>query len=144
MRSNWSSLFNSCVAAGVLALFATVASAQQMTPVPPHDTDVAAIRSLIADWRTKNGFVSTIDVSYPLHAEHERKLHRWLYGDELKEVSPLPDFYAELQESFREIAKEGGGADVKLGEETALVNNVLVLAFGTQWKNEVGKVAKGR
>ena len=37
-----------------------------------------------------------------------------------------------------------GGADVKLGEETALVNNVLVLAFGTQWKNEVGRVARGR
>ena len=92
----------------------------------------------------QNGFVSTIDVSYPLHAEHERKLHRWLYGDELKEVSPLPDFYVELQESFRDIAKQGGGADVKLGDDAALVNNVLVLAFGTQWKNEVGRVARGR
>jgi hypothetical protein len=111
---------------------------------PPHDNDIPAIRSLISEWRAKNGFVSTIDVSYPLHAEHERKLHRWLYGDELKEVSPLPDFYVELQESFRDIAKQGGGADVKLGDDVALVNNVLVLAFGTQWKNEVGRVARGR
>jgi hypothetical protein len=111
---------------------------------PPHDEDNAAIRSLIADWRARNGFVSTIDVSYPLHAEHERKLHRWLYGEELKEVSPLPEFYEELQRSFREIAREGGGGDIKLGEDAALVRNVLVLAFGTQWEKELSRVARGR
>jgi hypothetical protein len=111
---------------------------------PPHDEDNAAIRSLIAEWRARNGFVSTIDVSYPLHAEHERKLHRWLYGEELKEVSPLPDFYQELQQSFRDIAREGGGGDIALGEDAALVRNVLVLAFGTQWEKEVSRVARGR
>jgi hypothetical protein len=111
---------------------------------PPHEEDVPAIRALIADWRSRNGFVSTIDVSYPLHAEHERKLHRWLYGEEPKEISPLPDFYAELQSSFRDISRQGGGADVKLGEDAALVRNVLVLAFGTQWEKEVGRVARGR
>ena len=111
---------------------------------PPHENDLPAIRNLIAEWRARNGYVSTIDVSYPLHAEHERKLHRWLYGDELKEVSPLPDFYAELQASFHDISRQGGGNDIKLGEETALVRNVLVLAFGTQWEKEVGRVARGR
>jgi hypothetical protein len=111
---------------------------------PPHDEDLPAIKTLIADWRARNGYVSTIDVSYPLHAEHERKLHRWLYGDELKEVSPLPDFYQELQASFHDISKQGGGNDIALGEDAALVRNVLVLAFGTQWEKEVGRVARGR
>jgi hypothetical protein len=111
---------------------------------PPHDEDLPAIRSLVADWRNRNGFVSTIDVSYPLHAEHERKLHRWVYGDELKEISPLPDFYRELQASFHEISKQGGGTDIALGEDAALVRNVLVLAFGTQWEKDVGRVARGR
>jgi len=111
---------------------------------PPHDEDVPAIRKLIADWRTRNGYVSTIDVSWPLHAEHERKLHRWLYGEELKQVSPLPDFYHELQESFADISRQGGGTDVALGEDAALVRNVLVLAFGSQWEKEVGRVARGR
>src|SRR5262245_19657426 len=82
---------------------------------PPHDEDVPAIRNMIADWRARNGFVSTIDVSYPLHAEHERKLHRWLYGDEPKEITPLPDFYGELQASFRDISRQGGGANITLG-----------------------------
>jgi hypothetical protein len=111
---------------------------------PPHDEDLPAIRNLIADWRARNGFVSTIDVSYPLHAEHERKLHRWLYGEELKEVSPLPDFYKELEASFHDISRQGGGNDIALGEDAALVRNVLVLAFGTQWEKEVGRVARGR
>jgi len=111
---------------------------------PPHENDLSAIHGLIADWRNRNGYVSTIDVSYPLHAEHERKLHRWLYGDELKEITPLPDFYRELQASFHEISKQGGGTDIALGEDAALVRNVLVLAFGTQWEKEVGRVARGR
>jgi hypothetical protein len=111
---------------------------------PPHDTDNAAIRTLIAEWRARNGFVSTIDVSYPLHAEHERKLHRWLYGEELKEISPMPEFYEELKTAFRDIARQGGGTDVALGNESALVRNVLVLAFGSQWEREVGRVARGR
>jgi len=111
---------------------------------PPHESDLPAIHGLIADWRNRNGYVSTIDVSYPLHAEHERKLHRWLYGDELKEITPLPDFYRELQASFHEISKQGGGTDIALGEDAALVRNVLVLAFGTQWEKEVGRVARGR
>ncbi len=111
---------------------------------PPHEKDWPAIRSLVADWRARNGFVSTIDVSWPLHAEAERKLHRWLYGEELKEVSPLPDFYKELQEAFHEISKQGGGNDIALGDDPALVRNVLVLAFGTQWEKEVGRVARGR
>jgi hypothetical protein len=111
---------------------------------PPHDEDLPAIRNLIADWRNRNGFVSTIDVSYPLHAEHERRIHRWTFGDELKEVSPLPDFYKELTESFHDISRQGGGTDVALGEDAALVRSVLVLAFGSQWEKEVGRVARGR
>jgi len=111
---------------------------------PPHDEDAAAIRSLIAEWRTRGGFVSTIDVSYPLHAEHERKLHRWLYGEDPKEITPLPEFYKELQQSFHEMSKQGGGTDVALGEDTALVRSVLVLAFGSQWEKDVGRVARGR
>jgi hypothetical protein len=111
---------------------------------PPHDEDLPAIHALIADWRNRNGFVSTIDVSYPLHAEHERKLHRWLYGEELKEMTPLPDFYQELRTSFHDISRQGGGNDIALGEDAALVRNVLVLAFGSQWEKEVGRVARGR
>ncbi len=110
---------------------------------PPHAQDVPAIRKLIADWRAAGGEVSAIDVSLRLHEEHERKLYKWLYGEEPKQISPLPAFYQELRDSFGEIAKEGGGEFVAIGEDAALVKHVLVLTFGPQWQKDVGRIARG-
>jgi hypothetical protein len=110
---------------------------------PPHKKDVGAIRTLLAEWHARGGVVSTIDVSQILHEEHERKLHRWLYGDELKEVSPLPAFYGQLRDSYREIAHEGGGQMIQLGQQGVLTRHLLVQAFGPQWEKDVGRVARG-
>ncbi|HLK10004.1 MAG TPA: vWA domain-containing protein [Candidatus Binatia bacterium] len=110
---------------------------------PPHEKDVPAIRKLIADWRAAGGEVSAIDVSLRLHEEHERKLYKWLYGEEPKQISPLPAFYQELRDSFGEIAKEGGGEFVAIGQDSALVKHVLVLTFGPQWQKDVGRIARG-
>ena len=109
---------------------------------PPHDADVPAIRALIASWRGQSGVISTIDVSERLHEEHERKLNRWLYGEEPKEISPLPDFYKQLQESFGEIARTGGGTSVRIDQDDVLVRQLLVLAFGKEWEKEVARVGR--
>src|SRR5262245_15355351 len=111
---------------------------------PPHQKDVPAIRNLVSDWHARGGVVSTIDVSLRLHEEHERKLHRWLYGDELKEVSPLPDFYKQLQDSFADISRTGGGQSIALGQDQAMVRYLLVQAFGSQWEKDVSRVARNR
>lgn len=110
---------------------------------PPHDNDVPAIRALLADWHGRGGVVSTIDVSQLLHEEHERKLHRWLFGEELKEVSPLPDFYKALQQSFGDIAERGGGEMVRLGDEGSLVRHLLALTFGPKWERDVSRISRG-
>lgn len=110
---------------------------------PPHPQDVAAIRQLVDSWHARGGVVSTIDVSLRLHEEHERRLHRWLYGEELQEVSPLPDFYQSVRQSFADIAEEGGGQVVSLGQDQALVRHVLILTFGPQWQKDLGRVARG-
>jgi hypothetical protein len=110
---------------------------------PPHAKDVAALKQLIQEWRTKNGTVNTIDVSWPLHVEHEKKTYKWLHGVELKEPSPLPDFYKELQQSFTDIAKTGGGEMVALERNDALVRALLVQTFGPQWQKDVGRIARG-
>ena len=110
---------------------------------PPHAEDVPAIRKLVSEWHAKGGVISTIDVSLRLHEEHERMMHRWLYGEELKQVSPLPDFYKELTDSFGEIAHQGGGELLTLGQDTALVRHLLVLAFGPQWQRDVARIARG-
>jgi hypothetical protein len=110
---------------------------------PPHAEDVASIRSLVSEWRGKGGYVSTIDVSARLHEEHERKLHRWLYGEELSEISSLPDFYEQLQRSFGDIAQAGGGQSIQLGQGGALTRHVLVLAFGDKWQKDMANISRG-
>src|SRR5207245_2588367 len=85
---------------------------------PPHPQDVPAIKKLIADWRGKGGVVSTIDVSLMLHEEFERQMARWLHNEDLKEVSPLPDFYKEVSASFGEMAREGGGQMIARGQQS--------------------------
>ena len=111
---------------------------------PPHEQDIPALRNLVSQWQAEGGVVSTIDVSMRLHEEHERKLHRWLYGDELKTVSPLPDFYKQTQESFEDISHRGGGESIALGQDQALVRYLLVLTFGQQWEKDVSRVARNR
>src|SRR5262249_11251099 len=103
-----------------------------------------ALRQMIADWHARGGGISAVDVSWKLHEQHERTLHRWLYGDELKEVPPLPDFYAETQESFRDISRGGGGEFIALGQDQTLMRHILVLAFGPKWEKDVARVQRGR
>jgi hypothetical protein len=109
---------------------------------PPHAADVPSIRTLVASWHAAGGVISTIDVSERLHEEHERKLNRWLYGEELKEVTTLPDFYKQVQESYGEIARGGGGTSVRIDQDDLLVRQLLVLAFGKQWEKEVARVGR--
>src|SRR5881398_3941531 len=110
---------------------------------PPHPQDVAAIKKLIADWRAKGGVVSTIDVSLMLHEEFERQMARWLHNEDLKEVSPLPDFYKEVSASFGEMAREGGGQMIAMGQQSVLVRHLLVLTFGPSWERDVARIARG-
>jgi len=110
---------------------------------PPHKQDVPTIRKLIDDWHARGGVVSTIDVSAILHAEHERMIYRWLHGEELQQVSPLPDFYKEVEDSFRDMAHEGGGEMVAMDQTNALVRQVLTLTFGGTWEKDVARIARG-
>jgi hypothetical protein len=110
---------------------------------PPHGRDLGAIRTLIADWRGRGGVLSTIDVSKLLHDEHERKLHRWLYGEELAETTPLPEFYEQLRASYDEMAREGGGEMISMAQNARLVQHLLTLTFGPHWERDVARIARG-
>ena len=101
------------------------------------------IRRLVEDWRNRGGVVSTIDVSQLLHEEHERRTYHWLYGEDPKVISPLPEFYQAVRDSFGEIAHEGGGEMLSLGQDTALVRHVLVLTFGPRWEKDIARIARG-
>src|SRR5215475_12786896 len=110
---------------------------------PPHEKDLPALKKLVEEWHARGGVVSTIDVSLPLHQEHERKIYRWLHGEDPKTISPLPDFYKEVSDSFGDIAHRGGGEMLALGQQTALVRHLLVLTFGPKWEKDVARIARG-
>jgi len=110
---------------------------------PPHDKDIPALKKLIEEWHARGGIVSTIDVSLRLHEEHERMLSRSLYGEEPKEISPLPDFYQAVRDTFGDMAKQGGGEMISLGQESGLVRHVLALTFGPQWQKDIARVSRG-
>jgi hypothetical protein len=103
---------------------------------------VPAIKALIVSWRSGGGVVSTIDVSERLHEEHERRLAKWLYGEEPTAISALPDFYRQLQQSYGEIARSGGGTSVRIDQDDVLMRQLLVLAFGSQWEKDVARVGR--
>lgn len=106
---------------------------------PPHSEDREAIRELAAEFRDQGGVVSAIDVTRRMHEEYEYKLHMWLYGEPPEEISPLPDFYKEVRESYGEIADNGGGEIAALGTETELAQQILYFAFGSRWQKEVAR-----
>lgn len=110
---------------------------------PPHQKDEAALRKLVEEWRSRGGVVSAIDVSLRLHEEHERMLSRSLYGEEPKTISPLPDFYQAVKDSFGEMARAGGGEMITLGQESGIVRHVLAMTFGAQWEKDVARVSRG-
>jgi hypothetical protein len=57
---------------------------------PPHDKDLPAIRNAHRRLAESQRLRQHDRRELPAAREHERRIHRWTFGDELKEVSPMP------------------------------------------------------
>ena len=109
---------------------------------PPHPWDVDAVRDIVRNFRKDGGYISTIDVTKKQHDEFDRQLWRSLHGQEPYKPSPMPAFYAQVSQSFGEIAKDGGGELISIDADRALIRSVLELTFGSRWKVEMAKYLK--
>ena len=109
---------------------------------PPHPWDVDDVHKIAREFHNEGGFISTIDVTQRQHDEFDRHLWHSLHGKEPYQPSPLPEFYKEVARSFGEIAHDGGGELIRLGEDKALIREVMQLTFGTRWKVEMAKFLK--
>jgi hypothetical protein len=109
---------------------------------PPHPWDVDAVHDIVHNFRKDGGYISTIDVTKKQHDEFDRQLWRSLHGREPYKPSPMPAFYAQVSQSFGEIAKDGGGELISLDADRALIRSVLELTFGSRWKIEMAKYLK--
>jgi len=91
----------------------------------------------VREFRDLNGAVGAIDVTRRLHEEYDRD--QWIAKGSTGslEVSPMPGFYRETTEAYRQIAGAGGGELLELGAEKELLRQVMVLTFGKRWRVEL-------
>ncbi len=108
---------------------------------PPHKEDIGPIRALSREFRDAGGVVSAIDVTRRMHEQYQRKISKWLHGEEPSEISPMPEFYGEVRAAFRMIADNGGGDLAQLGSDAELTQQILFFAFGSRWEKEVSRYA---
>jgi hypothetical protein len=110
---------------------------------PPRKEQVDALEKTLRSFHEKGGTVHFVDLAEQMHREYEVTLHRTLHGRDPDKISPLPEFLRENQNLYRRLAREGGGELIEVTDRTDLAENLLVAAFGPQWRKEVGKLASG-
>ena len=106
---------------------------------PPHKETMAELQRLVRGFREKNGAIGTIDVTDRLHQEYERS--DWLAhgGQGVFKSSATPAFYRETADAYADIARQGGGEMLVLGERKALLREAMALTFGTRWRVEMAR-----
>ena len=106
---------------------------------PPHKEDVPDLMQLVRDFRDKNGAVGAIDVTDRLHVEYEHA--DWVaHGSQGSfKATSTPAFYREVTDAYADIARQGGGEMSHLGENKALLREVMALTFGTRWRVEMAR-----
>jgi hypothetical protein len=110
---------------------------------PPRKDQVDALRKTLRSFHERGGTVHFVDLAEQMHREYEVTLHRTLHGRDPDKITPLPDFLRENQELYRGFARDGGGELIEVTSSTDLAENLLVAAFGPQWRKEVGKFSAG-
>jgi hypothetical protein len=108
---------------------------------PPFDEDKEPTLEEIRKLRAENGIFNTVDVTVE---EHERFLEE--YYREIGEAprkTAMPSFYFETQRAYQDMAAAGGGQWRSLTKDQQINQQVLILAFGSQWQTEVAAFGRG-
>jgi hypothetical protein len=106
---------------------------------PPHKEDLPELLQLVHTFRDNNGAVGAIDVSDRLHVEYEHA--DWVaHGSQGEfKATATPAFYRETSDALGDVAHQGGGELSRLGENKALLREVMALTFGTRWRVEMAR-----
>ena len=110
---------------------------------PPAKNEGAELLRLIRDFRSRNGTFSAIDVAEEEHERFEREFWMNLHGEEPPAISPLPEFYQQAKAAYKALADAGGGTMRSLTKDHHINYQVLILAFGEQWRNQVAAYSEG-
>ncbi|MGH7842962.1 MAG: vWA domain-containing protein [Candidatus Binataceae bacterium] len=111
---------------------------------PPFNEDYEPVLEEIRRFRAENGAFNTVDVT---REEHERFIIEWYAAQGVKPppgaIENMPGFYAQTQAAYQAMAAAGGGVWKSLTKDEQINQQVLILAFGTQWQTEVGAFGRG-
>ncbi len=110
---------------------------------PPHGATIDTAEELVRSFHSDRGVVHVLDLSEPMHREYEIALHRSWYGRDPEKISPLPQFYTDMRQLYRGLAEIGGGELIPIQERQQVTEQLLVAAFGPQWRKEVAKFGGG-
>lgn len=109
---------------------------------PPFDEDTEPVLGEVRKFTADNGTFNTVNVTVE---EHERFIEDWARrtGQQLQKNSPLPRFYLQTQRAYQAMASAGGGSWHSLTKDDQINQQVLILAFGSQWQTEVAAFGRG-
>jgi von Willebrand factor type A domain len=109
---------------------------------PPFDEDKEPTLDEVRKLRAENGIFNTVDVTVE---EHERFLQEYYreIGLSPPKHDQMPSFYFETQRAYQEMAAAGGGQWRSLTKDEQINQQVLILAFGSQWQTEVAAFGRG-
>ncbi len=110
---------------------------------PPRKEDFAPLIALIRKFKDENGTFNTVDVAAEEHERFEREFWLKVHREEPPKISPLPEFYQQTRAAYKVLANAGGGAMRSLTHDSHINSQVLILAFGEQWQNQVSAFGRG-
>jgi len=107
---------------------------------PPFKEDYQPTMDLIRQFRGENGTFNTVDLTVE---EHERFVKEWYGFVPANTDTTLPEFYMETQTAYKAMAEQGGGVWRSLTKDQQINQQVLILAFGQEWQNNVAAFGRG-
>jgi hypothetical protein len=108
---------------------------------PPKPDQFLSTLDLIRKFHRENGVLNTIDVTAQEHERFEREFAIRVHRTEPGKVSPLPAFYQQTRAAYLALAHAGGGSMKSLEGNSQINQQVLMLAFGDNWAEQVAQFA---
>jgi hypothetical protein len=109
---------------------------------PPFAEDSEPTLEAARRFRIDNGTFNTVDVTVEEHERFLEDLARQT-GQPPPHSKALPGFYLETQHAYQALASAGGGSWRSLTKDQQINQQVLILAFGTEWQTEVAAFGRG-
>jgi len=108
---------------------------------PPTTDRFSSTLDLVRRFHLENGVLNTIDVTGQEHERFEREFAIRVHRTEPGKVSPLPAFYQQTRAAYLELSHAGGGSMKSLEGNDQVNQQVLMLAFGNNWEEQVAQFA---